>query len=364
MKTTICIGLIIAAILLGLAVSQRRSGPPPDLTADILRAPNGVPKPRLPAPRIGASSEPFEAGAEMRSTNLFVRLMQGELLPKLTPQQVELYLDRNRRSAPSLLAAFRSTGEKALLEEAMAQYANDPRVAFAAVFRSDSSPEERRHWLDTFGQSASANPLANYLSSNEYFKSGQTDEAIKELSAAYKKPGSEDYSIDFVQNSEEAYQTAGLSETEAKVAANCLLELPQIAQLKELGRNIVDLANYYKQAGDETSFQATLQIGMNLGQRVSSGPNSLVQDLVGIAIETQVLQAMNPANPAGLGTRTVKERIDELAQRREAIRALTQQQENLLRWIAAEPDLANYFERTKMFGEFQAMRWLVGKYSR
>ncbi len=53
--------------------------------------------------------EPVEAG---RSTNLLARLLRREELLSLTAEQVGPYLEANRRSVESLLAAGRATGDK------------------------------------------------------------------------------------------------------------------------------------------------------------------------------------------------------------------------------------------------------------
>ena len=42
--------------------------------------------------------------------------------PKLTREQVEAYLKTNGRDAASLLAAFRTSGDHALLKEAMEKF--------------------------------------------------------------------------------------------------------------------------------------------------------------------------------------------------------------------------------------------------
>jgi hypothetical protein len=85
--------------------------------------------------------------------------------PGMSRVQIESYLEQNRRSAESLLAAFRLTRDRALLQEAAEKYPNDPRVHYAgwiSAYRDDnSSPEERRQWLEAFKQSAPGNALAN-----------------------------------------------------------------------------------------------------------------------------------------------------------------------------------------------------------
>jgi len=199
-------------------------------------------------------------------TNLYARLMAKNPV-KLSAQQIQPYLDANGRSAASLLAGFRTTGDAALLEEAMQKYPDNPQVSFEAVLRKDASPAERRQWLDAFKKSAPDNPLANYLSAADYFKAGQTDQAVQELILVSAKPQFQDYSLDRLQDDEEAFRAAGYPVAQARMAACSQLLLPQLVQMRDLARSIVDLANSYQQAGDEASRQAALQMGVNLGRR-------------------------------------------------------------------------------------------------
>lgn len=316
--------------------------------------------PRLPAPHLSAHSPQIAPEPDTRLTNLLARLRKGEDLPKLTTEQAEAYLATNRHSAGSLLAAFHNTGDRQWLEEAKAKYTNDPSVAFTALAKSDS-PEERRQWLDTFKRAAPDNALASYLSANEYLKAGRTDDAIRELEAAYSKPKLEDYGIQRVLDSEEAYRSAGYSDVEAKGVAMMSLELPQLAQLKQLTQSVLDVAASYRQAGDEPSAQAALQIGSNLGQRLYTGQNTLIQDLVGMAVERLALSKMDPASPYGTGGQTVQERMDELLQQRKAVRVLANSSEGLLESLP-DSEVTSYFDRRIVLGEAPAMKWLVGKY--
>ena len=318
--------------------------------------------PRLPAPRLSARSPQMAPEPDPRSTNLRTRWLNGDDLPKLTPEQVESYLAANRRDAGSLLAAFHTTGDKRLLQEAKEKFPNDPAVAFTALSKSNS-PEERRQWLDTLKRVAPDNALADYLSANDYLKAGRSDDAVRELEAAYSKSKIQDYGVERMQNAEEAYRSAGYSDAEAKGVALMSLELPQFVQLKQLSQSVLDLATSYRQAGDEASAQAALQIASNLGQRLSTGQNTLIQDLVGMAIERLALGSMDPASPYGTGGQTVKDRMNELLQQRQSIKTLAKSSEGLLESLP-DPELAAYFERLKLFGERSTMQWLVAKYGR
>jgi hypothetical protein len=161
---------------------------------------------------MAAAQRPAEpATDDLRSTNLISQLLKGGEAPKLTAGQIDSYLNENRRNAASLLAAYRATNDPRLLEEAMTKFPDDPQVAFHAVFKKDASPDDRRQWLEAFKKSAPENALAGYLSALEYFKTGQADQAVRELISASARTQFQDYSAVSVQNDEEAWRTAGYS---------------------------------------------------------------------------------------------------------------------------------------------------------
>ncbi|MGA2866552.1 MAG: hypothetical protein ABSF95_18920 [Verrucomicrobiota bacterium] len=373
--------IVIAGLtVLGFAILSRPrptvSLPPPAQT-EPLSAKRAL-RPRLPAPRMAATAPAADPSVDHSGpTNLVARLLTGDESFKLSPQQVEPYLEENHRSAESLLAAFRVTEDQSFLREAVEKYPKDPRVNFAAYFAArnqpDSSPEERRQRLDAFKQSAPDNALADYLSAQEHFNSGQSDQAVEDLVAASGKSGFQDYSGDFVQNAEEAYRAAGYSEAEAKALAACSLPLPQLARLKRLGQNMVELATLYRQAGDEASAQAALQMGLNLAQRVGepSGNHYLINELVGVNIESQILGSMDPGSQFDDGKGTVKDRLDELARRREEIKRLAdpstwmggERRDVLVTlWEKMPPqDLISFYDRVKVSGEREALRWALNK---
>ena len=320
------------------------------------------PTPRLPAPPMQATAARASSPTEdLPATNLIARLLKDRHAPKLTRDKVEPYLKENQRNAGSLLAAFRATDDKTFLEEAEEKFPNDPRVAFVAAFNSDS-PEERRQWLDNFKRSAPDNALANYLSALDCFKAGQTDQAVGELIAADGKSNFQDYSLDSIQNVEEAYLAAGYSEAEATAIATELQPLPHLNQLRFLFRDyVVPLANSYRQVGDEESAQAALQMSLNLGQRLKGSAGQLIDNLMGFAFERYVLSAMDPNSPYGSTGQTVQNQLDANWQQAKALGSFVNGQKNLLPTLSDQEQI-NFYNRVKLFGEAEAARWLVGKY--
>lgn len=318
--------------------------------------------PQLPAPQIQLAAAvtnvlPEESAA---STNLYARLKDKH--PRLSPEQVEAYLKINGRTAASLLAAFRTSGDTAMLKEAMEKFPNDPQVAFEAVFDQGLSSAEQRQWLDAFKKSAPDNAMANYLSAFNYFKSGQMDQAVQELSAATGKP-LDDYTISRMQNDEEAYVAAGHSLSDATDLALWEIMLPQVSQLEHLGYDAVDLAKAYNQAGDAASAQAALQMAMDLGgQYANPSPGKTeISQLVGLAIEEKALQSMDPNSSYGGGTQTVQDLLDQLTQQRDSIKGLSRQATDLFSAMS-DQDWIIYKERFTAFGGIAADQWVVNKY--
>jgi len=323
-----------------------------------------VPSPRLPAPALQSTASQAPAPMEaMQSTNLYGRVKDKS--PKLTAGQVEPYLKANGRNAASLLAAYRTTGDPVLLAEAMQKYPNDPQVAFEAAFKPDATAEERHQWLEALKNSDPGNALPNYLSALGYFKAGQTDQAVQELITASGKQPFHDYSSERDQSDEEAYLAAGYSVAEAKTTAAMQLLLPQLKELKELSENLVNLSKSYQQAGDPASAQSALQLAANLGQRYggSSPGEATISQLVGIAIERNALGAMDPTSAYGSSGQTVQDRLNQLSQQRATLYELAQQTETLAPTLS-DQDWVVYKDRSKMFGEEAAERWLIGKYGK
>jgi len=315
------------------------------------------PSPRLPAPRISAAT----TAAAVPTTHVLDRMMQGGDAPKLTAQQVESYLKENQRNAASLLAAFRSSGDPALLQEAMQNFPGDPQVAFEAAFRRDGSPDERRQWLDGLKSTAPQNALADYLSAADHFKAGRSDQAVQDLIAASGKSQFQDFTLERIQDDEEAYRAAGYPMAEAKTIPAAQLLLPQLAEMKVMSQSLTELALSYREAGDEASAQAVLQMTAGLGQRYSIGFPGVpeISQLVGIVMERTALGQMD-ANSLYGGGQTVKDRLGQLAQQEAEVKQLAQQTEAL--WSRMSPeDWISYKDRWRNFGEVAAGRWLINK---
>jgi hypothetical protein len=281
--------------------------------------------------------------------------------PKLPREEVEKYLERNRRSAASLLAAYGALRDTNYLWEAATNFPNDSRVQLS-VLRRDLFPEERRKWLDLFKVSSPENPLANYLSARDYFQSGQSDLALSEWLQAAAKPAFKDYAMEFKLDEEELNLDAGRASLQAKLSSNAWAEdlLPQLASLKALAQDVAAMQKQYLDTGDSTSAENLARAGLALANdlRASDVDGVLIKQLVGNAIEAIVLSPFDPnVNYDFIDGKSPQQRLAELGELKGTIRGLTQATRDALPTMT-EAELLSYMERQRLYGEAEAMRWL------
>lgn len=301
-------------------------------------------------------------------TNRLIQILEDGL--EVTTEQIEPYLQKHGRSTESLLAAYLVTRDRALLREAMENQPDDPRMCFLAYQllalwdREQSTPEDRQAWLDAFKRAAPDNALPHYLAAGEYFESGQTESALQELLAAAEKPAFKDYSIDYIYLREEAFRAAGYSEVEAKIASTFLLLLPHLSQLKQLFVNATEQAKTYQAAGDVSGAQTLLHAIFNSGQQLEKDGLFLINKLVGFSVQRMALNAMDPSSPLDATGLTVQQQLEAIKMRREKLWEMLKEMPKVLDLLPnlPEQDIVAFFDRNKLFGEEQAVRWLRNVY--
>src|SRR5262245_40615128 len=301
------------------------------------------------------------AGASSVSTNqtILQRLLaQDESVGRVPPEQIEAYLALNKTNSGSLLAAWQAAGDREFLKRASILYPDDPRVQLS-VIALDVYPEEQRQWLDRFKQSAPDNALANYFSARDYLRSGQTELAMKELADAAGKTRFNDYTLEKMQDLEEVQMLSGKSIAEAKAVAMSSVTLPHLKPLRELSVQLGGLQQQYISAGDAASATAVARLGWNLGQQLSAGEGArcLVNQMVGLAVERNVLTPLPPDSQPDFLQRPVKDQLDAMTAQREAARTLAPLFDQLIA-RGSEVEIISFFDRMKLYGEYAALAWL------
>jgi hypothetical protein len=354
-KVLIVAGLMLAVVALVFVTGRRPPSAPQTGVPSITNArPIKSTFKRTPQAFAG---EIAEADSQGSSLNIFQRLSSGEMDLQLSAEQLAEYLRQYGTNVETLLA----TQNTNYIRLAAQLFPNDPRVQYAVVARN-IFPEAKREWLDRFKKSDPDNALASYLSAREHLKAGDREQGLKDFAEAATRPRFNDYSLEQVQNMEDAHLSAGRSLVEAKLAAGNELLLPQLATFKNLAQEVQAMQKEYLAAGDTASAESLAQMGRVLSQQLISGEGSrpLISQLVGIAIE-RILISPFPAEsqPAFLGG-TVQQRIDEMNAFRQQIRTLTANFEPMMARGDAN-EIISYMDRIKSQGEYKAMLWLQNR---
>jgi hypothetical protein len=222
-------------------------------------------------------------------------------VPQISRAQAEAWLAKHNRNAMSLLAAFRAMGDTNYLNEAATNFPNDPHVELAVLAHYEF-PADRRKWLDLFKQSSPSNSLANYLSAQDDFKNGKSDEAAQELLAASGKSQFDNFAMENQLDAEELYSASDKSPIEVVTDAMSDMAgetLPELAAFKRLAQGIGDLEQQYLTSGDADSAANLAQTGMMLANQLQNGDSGkyLINQLVGIADERIVLSKLDQNAP-------------------------------------------------------------------
>ena len=331
--------------------------PPPAPVKAALRPMKQTLKPALEAPHPAEEPPPTSRGNE----SLLAKLSKNGGSAKLTPDQLQTYLLENRRNAESLLIASRLSGDLNLLREAAKQNPGDPRVQFDLATRGETDAE-RRAAIQALRQAAPDNAMGDYLSAMDHFKNKDPLGAMEDIKAAIGKGRMDDYTTENIQGAEEAYLAAGYSAADAKTAAMIGMPLPQIQQLSSLAKQIGTLQQDYLKANDVASAEAVSRSGLAMAQQMQTqlGSRFLINDMVGMAMESRVLAGIDPTSVLDSGI-TAQQRMDQIKQHNAEIKDLSTIDLSVLQNLPAR-DVTAFFDRSKIYGEASALQWLRARY--
>ena len=307
---------------------------------------------------LGATTE--EAGrspdSKKEKLSLVKRMENGKMLSP-DPAKLAAYLHENSGNAEALLTVSRLTNNLPLLRQAAQSNPGDPRIQLDLAVRGDT-PEERLEALNRLRELAPDNALVSYLSAREQFQRGDSDAAIAALNGIGNASQLNDYVPESIQSAEEAYLAVGYTPAEAKAAAVLGLARPQLKSLNELSKSLAELRQSYAQAGDLQAASTVGQLGTELGRRLQNQSPFIIDELVGIAVETRLLK-QSPAEAAINATgQTAGERLAELGARRKEINTLAAKATPALNALT-DASAMTYFDRQKVYGEVEALRWLA-----
>jgi hypothetical protein len=310
--------------------------------------------PRFGGGRIGVRNNAGLGPAK----NIFERINDGdESVSQISNDQIQTFLARNRTNAESLLAAFKVSHDLEFLRQAATNFPNDPAVLFRVVAHN-AFPEERREWLEQFKKADPTNAIPHYLAAQDLMKQGDVAGALQELKTGTEKPVFKDYLNQQMQTLEELYAQSGHSAAESKAIGMAAIEMPHVGEMARLSRSLADLSRQYQAAGDQASAEQVVQLGLALAQHVKQVQDhgNLLGEAVSLGIERNVLRSLDPSRQYAFLGGGVADRIAQSDAQDAAIR---QDAQFFEKWIgtAAEPEIINYYDRLKLYGEKSALQW-------
>lgn len=323
----------------------------------LVRKPSEVAAPPVPAvkPRSAADIIPKLQDPPKR-VGVTIKDMLAGKVPKLNQLEVEAFLKDQGRTSMNLLAAARLLNDVSYVREAAKADPKEPAVQLELVLRGESA-EEKAAALAAFREAAPGNSLGDYLAAHQAFAAGDLGAAGNALAQSLDNPLYTHYTQQIIAGSEQAYLHAGYEAGPAAAAAIFSLDT-HVAPIMEVSRNLKQLQDEFIRSADFDSAEPTVVIGLTLGQRIQDQGSYLIDQLVGVVIEKQFLQQLDPLTMAGPGGQTAGERLEALDAKTLEIRTLSAAFTE--RFAAAdEATQAQYLARMKSEGEFAAMRWLV-----
>jgi hypothetical protein len=277
---------------------------------------------------------------------------------KLSPIELTDYLARNQTNASSLLVAFETTHDREYIRQAAEAFPDDPFVQSKVLFHN-VFPEQRGEWIERMKQSAPDNSLPHLLAAQELMKRGDATGALAEIVAGRTKK-LDDYTRETMAGLEEAYVLAGRPLAESKAMGSSEILLPQLAPFKKLAIDLRDTAEKYGQAGDGPGQAALLEAGWIMGSqlRESGQRGALLNELVGLAVENISLQYWPENVDASFVNRPVS---DQLASNGEFRKQVKTGSATWNQWLpnAPENEVIAFYDRLRLFGERNAMEWLM-----
>jgi hypothetical protein len=281
-------------------------------------------------------------------------------VPKLSAEQVEAYVEGCGRDARSLLVAKRMTGDLDYLREAALAHPEDPMVQLEVALTPAASPEERRVALDLFRALEPDNAVGDYLSAHLSFSQGDYAAAAQGLLDSLDHGALADYNGQLMDGAEQAYRESGLDPLSAQLAAMAGALRPTLTPMREVARHLDGLKDEFLKSGDLDAAEPSVRIGIDLGQKLQVQGPYLIDQLVGMGIEKNFLEQLDPLTPVGVGGLTVGERLASLEAQKNDIQTSVA----AFGEAAAKMDEATskeYFLRLRRDGELSAMKWVLSK---
>ena len=313
-----------------------------------------------PRPTQGLIQEPRAVITNESSIKDIIKQLSQNGLPTLTNQQIQGYLTSNDRDATCLVIGSRLSKNPELLREAVTRFGDNPVVQLEMALRGPTQ-EERQAALDAFKQHDPQNSLCDYLDSLSSFERGDFSKAAGGLIQSLDNGTLQDYSLVLASGTEAAYLSAGYTSTEAQLYA--LFDSAQrnqdtTSKVGALADKLGELRDQYIKNNDMDAAEPTVAIGLDIGQKIQAQEKpSFLSSLVGIDIESKILNQLDPLTPINSAGQTAEARLKELNQQKNQLQSLVQKAQDLPVSKMSDEQMKDYAQRLRSQGEVNATQW-------
>lgn len=285
------------------------------------------------------------------------RMLNGEIA-KLTPEQIEHYVESRGRDALSLIVAsmLGESGET-WLDEAAERFPDDPRVAAAMLIKRGGRPEAGE-WIARLKEHDPGNSLGYLLAAKSALDGRDLDGAMKELSAL-DSTRMNDFRETWQSGITDAYHSAGYQGMEAQWLG--MAQVPVVAgQVMRLSAGIAEAMVAAKERGDRTTAESLGRSGMKAAALMSGRGDRdlLINQLISVSMERKLLNQLHVFDFVPGDQRIVVERLGEMDKRIARIKSVIQSHTQILPTLT-ESEIRQYTRRVQVEGELKAMEWLV-----
>jgi hypothetical protein len=302
------------------------------------------------AERAVSASQPSE---------LLQRMLDGDIA-KLTPEQIERYVESRGRDALSLIAAaMLGQDSDEWLDEAAERFPDDPGVA-AAMLLYRGGKAEASEWIGRLKENDPGHSLGYLFAAKSALNSGNLDEALEEL-AALESTRLNDFGESWQSDFTEAYRSAGYQGMEAEWLG--MFQVPVLtSEVSRLSTGIGEAMIAAEGRGDRATAEALGRAGMKAAALVGGRGERdlLINQLISVSMERKLLNQLDAFEFVPGDERLVLERLAEMDERIDRIKVTIQSHSELLPTLT-ESELRHYTRRLQADGELKAMEWLVAQ---
>ena len=205
----------------------------------------------------------------------------------------------------------------------------------------------------------------NYLAASDYFKSGDADKALEQFRNAATKSALPRLLDGVRPKRGGSVSERGLFGSGCQSDRDVVSPAPASGRTQAGGDGLAGTGRALSTIRGRGAGAGSASWPCNWRANLEDGAQQkfLINQLVGIAIERQVLAALDPNSAYDSSGRTVQNRIEEMNQTRKSFKVNVAPIEGLLPTMTPTDQVA-YFDRMRIYGEVAAAKWAVNKYAK